>query len=41
MKKDNRDDWELHRDGDCEFDCPFCYDEGFEHTQIEAEETND
>jgi hypothetical protein len=25
--KDNRTDWELHQDGDCEFDCPFCFGE--------------
>ena len=24
--RDNRDDWQLHQDGDCAFDCPFCSD---------------
>ena len=23
---DKRTDWELHQDGDCEYDCPFCAD---------------
>jgi sulfatase maturation enzyme AslB (radical SAM superfamily) len=29
MKKvieDTRDDWELHYDGDCPYDCPYCFD---------------
>jgi hypothetical protein len=27
MKKDTRDDLQLHIDRDCDFDCPFCWDE--------------